>query len=366
MTPIQTRNRTYSNPIIMPDNVNNIEANRQTPKFNFNSPEFSGNSQNVEWFLNQIKDLVKLNQFDNPAALYLLKSKLSGAALTFFQNSPPCRVVTKFEDACQLLQNFFKQEDSSSADLAKFQAISLLPSETIKNLEYRIDSLAHKAYNFINDQTALSRIKAMQFLSAIPLHLKETILIEGIQDYREMVKRANHIVTIQQSLAGSATPLVAAHAVTQCASAAPDQLTLISKQLEMLTTRIETMQSNCNICQKPHSTKLCPLLLHPVQNQDRVGHEQPRPTPNLHCVFCNRSGHIMSVCRTYLRHLRQNSFGPLAMHSFPPQFPMVSPRFTAPQYPPPPIPSQNEQFRPRVNNNTNYRGNNPLNSRRRQ
>lgn len=311
---------------------------------NFGLPEFSGEPDKLDWFIQQARELVALNKYDDKCALYLLRSKLSGAALHYFQNSPECRAVDKFELALEKLVKFFGEEASPSADLARFQNITMQPGESVRNLAHRIDLAAHKAYSFINDQNALSKIKSLQLLNAIPLSLREKIMLDNVTEYQQMVTKAHQVQTIQESLLASSNPFVAAHCPAQATPVLSDteQLSALTQKMEMLSTSIENIMRMCPICRQSHQAQSCPLLKQ----------QQQSPYDNVICLFCGKQNHVIMNCRQYKASLggRSSNYVPQGSPNFqneylryppplPPRFPPFGqddrPNFAPPNFLPP-------------------------------
>lgn len=270
-------------------------------KLNVTLPEFSGDSNKTFWFVNQVKELSEINAWDDKTALFFLKSRLTGSALTYFQNDPSCQTVKTLNEACQKLLGFFSVQESPAAELRKFQNITLAPDESIKNLSYRIDLAAQKSYRFINDVNALNKIKSMQFIAALPISIKEKILLQGEMEYNEMVAKAQHIQTIQESLMNPTNPFVAAHSEVKLppVSSDSDQLLKLSQKVDMLSISLNELAHKCPLCRENnHCMAQCPLFY--SQNLS------PQPTANLSCAYCGKNNHIMQNCHKFQQLTAQN------------------------------------------------------------
>lgn len=285
---------------LIPDLSLNTPKPTMASKLNINLPEFSGENHKTLWFVNQIKELAEINLWDDKTALFFLKSRLTGAALQFFQNDPECQIITKLNDACQKIINFFSIEESPASELVKFQGITLTPGESIKNLAYRINLAAHKAYKFINDQVALDKIKAMQFISALPLSIREKILLEGEKDYQSMVAKAQHIQTIQESLVNPSNPFIAAHTQIKLppVQSDSDQISKLSQKVETLQISLNEIVNKCPLCWENHPLIKCQFM-NQISSQST--------TLSSGCTFCGKQNHSRQNCYRLQQVTSQNN-----------------------------------------------------------
>lgn len=298
---------------------------------------FDGNPDEVVWFTSQVLDMQDVNKWTEPVALLFLKSKLRGAAQSWYASSPSCQQVTKLKDACELLVGFFAKEKNPTSNQLAFQAISMQPGETVKSLAHRIESLAHQIYPAATGAAAIDQIKSIQFLTAVHPSLREKIALEPLSDFKALVEKANSINTLQQNL-----ELMQAHSLSVTPAVIPpppvmNHSTTASSTdvMEQLVTQLAQQVLSCPLCRQTHSMAQCELfhqLIGPRQEQAPSGlpHTQTvetainnhlqdsgpaaegPPDLSIPCLFCHRRGHTMAECRTLLNHpaVRSPIFNP--------------------------------------------------------
>ena len=286
--------------------------------FIFNINCFDGNSENVDWFLAQINDLKKINNWPEDVALLFLKSKLTGPAQIYFANSQSCSGTITFTEACDKLRNFFKKDSTPSSNLAQFQSIQLNPGESIKNLAHRIDTMAHKTYNYVTDVLALNQIKSLQLLNALPHDIRIKIVHENTDDFIKLVDKAHKI-----HLESSSLHVIQTNCLT---SNIPEsvQFNELKNQLAELSLKVNDKIENCQFCNNKHSLAHCPSFLQIMSNSSassnaasgvvsNVNMQQESDvnfsSPNnvLMCMFCHKTGHPMAKCYKYLDYQRNMS-----------------------------------------------------------
>lgn len=158
---------------------------------------FDGSPENLEFFISQVKDLASLSKWQEQFTIAYVKSKLTGNALKFIQQSAALHSLTSADQIFQLLTDFFKHS-SPANDLIQYQSFCMLPGESIKNLSHRLNYLTNKVYNEITDTNALDQIKFTKFTQVIPGEIRLPILQAGIKSYDEAVAKAT---TIQDCIA---------------------------------------------------------------------------------------------------------------------------------------------------------------------
>lgn len=274
--------------------IGNIDNNRE---YNFNIEPYFGDSSSLQWFISQVRELKDINRWNDRAALFFLKSKLRGSAQTFFQTSPSCKQVETFEEACQILCNFFGDKQAPASAIASFNSIVMLPNESLKNLAYRIEIAAHAAYNFIENDEALNKIKSIQLLNALPVALKTQLVFEDHADFNQLVEKASMIHDLTQSTAQI-------NHIGSSSSSAHNDIADLKNQVEQLTDVVQTLISKCSICRGDHKVDDCPQLK--SKQSDRLQRNVPMNSQVI-CQFCNRKGHIMPKCYRYLESIQCNN-----------------------------------------------------------
>jgi len=286
--------------------------------FNFSIPLFSGESDKVKWFINQVKDLRKINGWPDEVALMFLKSRLAGSAQEWFSTSPSCHNAD-FEKACTYLDNFFSESSAPAANVLAFQQIQLIPGETIKNLAHRVEKLAVKTYDTITDSKAMNQVKSLQFLNALPIDIREKLMLQEESDFGKLVEIAHKISVAHQGL-GTLCTNFAAITQSQCSGG------VSSVNVETYKRHVDEYAQQtpliCPYCGSGHLMKDCVefrSVVRPqgenqylnrlnVQNDFTAeafatrGAEFGKGPP--FCMFCQKRGHSMANCWEYQASLR--------------------------------------------------------------
>lgn len=257
--------------------------------FNFHVEAFSGDPQTFMWFKNQVMEYIKLNKLNDEVGLFFLKSKLSGAALNFFSTCPNVNNIDKVADALKILEDFFVNKATPASALNEFNSLRMIHGETVKNLKHRINLAAQCAYPFIADQTALNKIKAIQFLNAIPQSLRDKLFDADQDDFESLTAKAEKIDGMFQNFA-------CANVITG-QSEPNSQISALASKLDQLALIVTNSIQKCQICQEvDHITKECPLL----KSKSEVDKQTK------FCVFCGMKNHLMMNCRAYKNSLSGN------------------------------------------------------------
>lgn len=284
--------------------IGNLDVvRRENNNLNFSIDPFYGDPSSLGWFINQIQELRDLNNWQDQAALFYLKSKLKGSAQQFFATSPTCKNVRTFNEAIEILKAFFSEKQSDSLAIADFNSLHMLPNESIKNFAYRIDTAAHAAYSFIENPEALNKIKSIQFLNALPTPIKTQLIFEDQADFLNLVEKANQI--------NSAHPQSVAqinYVKTNDDLSQKKEFAELKEQVTQLTSLVNSLVSLCPMCKGEHTFQNCPQLKAKEKNNVRPNNVVTRNVPN--CHYCGKRGHIMAKCYAYLRTVNQTGNQP--------------------------------------------------------
>lgn len=275
---------------------------KMAEKLNVNIQNYSGDDS-PEWFLDQISELKRLNNWSDEIALLFLKSKLIGNAKAYFQNCPDLKNAS-YSTAVKNLTNFFASESNPTTSLIMLNNLTLLPGETIKNLSHRLDTLVAKTYSTVTDAKALNQIKSVQLLNALPVKLKEKLILEPLTDYKALVNKAHDIATAEQAMKQAE--------VHNIMNVAPiSDINSIRDQLRLLSNEVTILKSTCSFCNEAHSLAQCQqfkLSLNPkAENVNHIASKSYFQKDKVRCHFCHRTGHFMRECRDYQRSLNNGN-----------------------------------------------------------
>lgn len=316
--------------------ITRSKAMAEIKNFNLNIQSFSGEQESVSWFLDQVCQMKTLFSWSDEVALLFLKGKLSGVAKEFVATNPKFSNAN-FDNTCKYLKDFFESDSNPTTNLLALNQLHLLPGETIKNFAHRIESMVAKTYTSVTDSKALNQIKSLQLINGLPQNLKEILIVEdSTNDFNKLVAKANKFVVAKTTL----QVLESNHIFSPPADKA-ENVNQLQAQIDKLTLKMSEIK--CQFCNQNHSLAQCQLFkdtLNPkpeskvINNVNRV--EKSNEQSDM-CHFCNKNGHIMAQCRTYLATLRQEF---QSVYQDQPQF--VTPRFPHYNYEPPRY--QNQRF----------------------
>lgn len=117
----------------------------------------------LEFFKSQVKDISASNRWTDKQALTFAKSKLDGPARTFIVQKLEYFFNNSTTELFNVLRTQFKKQNLCKA-IAEFNAMPMLPAESISNLAHRLDSSIPKAHNTMKEVDALNAIKFNKFL----------------------------------------------------------------------------------------------------------------------------------------------------------------------------------------------------------
>lgn len=255
--------------------------------FLLNINPYDGDPETIQFFCEQVSDIININKFSDEQSLAYIKSKLTGAALKYYLESPKLKSIKQYPILLDELTKFFSTKTNSFA-IQSLESLAMMPNETIKNLSHRLNVLVDKVYPNITDSTAINNIKYVKFLATIPIEIKIKILEQGITSYEGAVERAQ---TLQE----------------------------ISSERE-LTNQSQSLQEEINMLKKTLAEAVRPAprdtrneakntvgdhLTHPYKSEQPVAsfrdHHPQFPTPRPRCHYCGKVGHIMRECFLYKR-----------------------------------------------------------------
>lgn len=328
MTPPVTRSQTNLKASLT---KNNMESNKTV---NFNIQNYKGDTEFLDLFISQIKEIKEINKWEDPVAILYLKSKLEGPALKWMATSPSCLNIKTLDELCEKLKAFFGSETTPATNLLSFQNISLMPGETIKNLAHRIETLCSKTYTQVSDDKTKNQIQSFQLLNALPMSIKQKLIHEDTTDFATLVDKANKIVLTEQSLKMFESNMLVEQTMPKPEN---QQMNEVINKIQDLSLKLDQSQK-CQFCNESHKLDMCPKFKEVLQpknessnpivahiDANRSNHSRNQNNV-LTCLFCHKVGHPMSRCRFYLNSSNQTPqfYAPFVPNSN--RFPTYYPR----------------------------------------
>lgn len=162
-----------------------MQSSNHSNFFNIHISPFLGDPDLLEFFISQVKDVSASNRWSDKQALIFAKSKLVPAR-TFSVQKLEYHTINTTTELFNVFRTQFKKKNVCKA-ISAFNAMTVLPAESISNLAHRLDLLAPKAHNTIKDANALNAIKFnIHFL--IPSNYCVRILQNNIQTYGDAIE----------------------------------------------------------------------------------------------------------------------------------------------------------------------------------
>lgn len=176
---------------------------------NFKIQTFDGNPDELNFFINQIKDIARIQNWSDDVTLVQITSHLRGKALQLISQK---REFSPFESSDHLFEELKAHftQTSVASYIVEYENLQMLPHETISNLSHRLEFLTHKVYNKVTDPQALDQIKYVKLLKVIPPNYRLLIMQNNITNYKIALEKARlaQDCEIQNSVLSN-TPAVA-------------------------------------------------------------------------------------------------------------------------------------------------------------
>lgn len=168
--------------------TNNITSSNHTQNPIIHVQNFDGNNMQINFFIDQIKDLADTYNWNDKYTLMYTKSKLIGKAQVFVNQAQEIKKFENTEELFSKLRNFFKVQ-SLATNINDFHNFVILPQESIQNTAHRLDLIAHRVYKDM-DNDNLEKIKFVKFLQVIPSNIRAKLLENNITTYPEAIEKA--------------------------------------------------------------------------------------------------------------------------------------------------------------------------------
>lgn len=175
-------------PILTPSGANNQTSGVKINIPNIQIQKFDGNPDELNFFINQIKDIARINQWSDDIILAYATANVNGQAKQLISQKLEFTQFESSEHLFEELRNHFTQT-SIASHMVEYNNLKMLPNETISNLNHRLDFLANKVYSKVT-QNALDEIKFVKFIQVIPPNYRLLILQNNISDYKLAVEKA--------------------------------------------------------------------------------------------------------------------------------------------------------------------------------
>ena len=161
---------------------------------NFNTPlipiqKFDGNTEQVEYFIQQLKQVAESSNWPDVYTLAYVKTNLTGKALKYINEIDEIKKIRTAEELFDKLLSFFKKK-SLTLSFKEWENLKKLSKESIRSLAHRINLAYHRAFPQIEDETAGDRTKFYKLIKVLPPQIRLDILKDRIETFEEAVDRA--------------------------------------------------------------------------------------------------------------------------------------------------------------------------------
>lgn len=242
-----------------------------------NVPKFSGHEhENVEFFLEQIDSIARLEKWSDEKKLLIIKLNCQDKALQFISCDPvACRAKTTI--ALQdILREKFKKHVSFSQLQKEFSNINQTPKKSVEDIVQKIEQCGN-AYLDINDQSSeeivnlSKKIKLNKLLEALRPDIKIEVKKQNPKNFEEAVKIAKNIESVFDDVTCQSNNIQSSEIMTlyQSQVEANKKIGELTKQIEELKNNaiinnVQVQSENkdnkilcCLICGKNHLTINC-------------------------------------------------------------------------------------------------------------
>lgn len=162
---------------------------RNKSSFNINISPFTGDAEQLEFFITQVTEVANCNHWSDIETLTFARSKLQGPALTYYIQKTEYHPISTTQELFAVLRAQYKKVNTCRA-ITDFNTLTMHTDESVRNFAHRLDSLAPKAHESVKDREALNSIKFNKFISVIPNGFRVHILQNNIKTYNEAVEKA--------------------------------------------------------------------------------------------------------------------------------------------------------------------------------
>lgn len=279
-------------------------AYKQNSRFSITINPFSGEDEYLEHFFTLVKDNAKINKWSNDQTILFLKSKLMGAALKFYLESPDLIIADKIEVIEEKFKDFFIPK--TKATLVDFNNLKLETNESIKHFAHRLQVITSQAYQNISDEKAINTIKFNKFISALTPNLRIKLREENIENFTDAVKRAQALQEILQNEL-SVQPENSA-AINNISSHLADLATKVNA-LTISNNKSNSTCDNNNSHNKTEKSRECCNRRDrgfKTRSFGRNHSSQNRRQNFIKCQICGKSNHTADKCFKYVNLLNYN------------------------------------------------------------
>jgi hypothetical protein len=283
-----------------------LSAHASNNAINIHVPTFDGDSELVEFFFEQIDDLIKVNNWSNDHAVLFLKSKLSGAALKFYIQSPEFKNRPDFRVIKSKFCSFFAP--SSHNVNYDFNSLKLEANESIVSFAHRLDVSFRKLYPNLDNEAALEQIKIVKFIDAMPYEIKVKLYELKSSSFNENVLKAENLINCHALAASSKFAM----------NTNVNNSSIIEK-LNAMEVMIQGLQS-----ERQERVNFADTADNRALSDERSRTPARRPMPSdrrtlrsrpkqIRCFYCHKLGHVEARC--YRKRNRTNNGFPRVRRS---------------------------------------------------
>lgn len=259
---------------------------------------------NVDYFLNNIKEIGEIAQWNDAELIAVLKSKLKGPALQFFIDDPELISDKQFDSIQNKFKKYFEKKTTLSHRQQQFSNCKQNPGESVRSFSTRVSNLTVNYFGLQNvskpnagpivDQTKLAK-----FLEGLEPNLKRLALTRNPATFDEAVESA-----LLDEVNSQFTNTEYVHTCSAKLESNPHEEKLLDsklsqvleKQLQISNGMIGTLSSQINKLSSKISSN---QSRNNIFNERKFNKRQP-------CIHCGRTNHVSSHCFTLRRFGNRN------------------------------------------------------------
>lgn len=269
--------------------------------FTISVPPYNGDSDYTTHFFDLIKQNAIINKWSNDQMILFVKSKLAGAALKMYLESPDLQCsddISSFENA---FKTFF-QKHNDQFTITDFNNLTFMPDESVRHFCHRLHVLTTKVYKNVSDSTALDSIKLNKLLSVLPANIRIKLLEEKVTTFNKAMERAHEIQSIYVSEFQPKN--------NNCDQSA-QTIFHLSAQVSELQQKLEALNKKQSVkrqSNEPRPSNSSNFISSRNNRYQNFSHQRPyRSGPNIKqikCQLCFKFGHTANRCYRYRQNYR--------------------------------------------------------------
>lgn len=258
-------------------------------------PNFSGEKhENVNFFIDQIESVAKLENWSDSKKLLVLKLNCKGKALQFISNNTEVTKCNLSEQFKKILVSKFTNQLSFTEKQQNFSSISQQPNQSVKDLAEKITSATNEFLDIEETNTQFNefaqKMKLNKLYEALRADLRVELKKVNPTSFDEAVKTAINIENALNDPAASSNNIL----ISEIAALMQHQ-SETNKKIDDLSRNIGTISSVNAISQHNMSQHYPNTSDRPSVSKNYGSHVQDHAFNKPTCLVCGKN-HLTISC----------------------------------------------------------------------